>query len=337
VNLPPKQLRKAGALEAFINGLVGGVDRVTLHRLDRPKPTGTLRGSPVLAVDMAQFSDMMQLAEAWDTSKKNLYPWSDNLVNWRSYGENTTITPDAATGLDGAASADYLRETADDGSHFIDRYEPYADGPGAYSLAADVKAVERDGVILAAYSSGNNHGAWFNLTSRTITNLSSGDTASIESVGDGWYRCTLRISNVSNVTGPIQRIYVWDAAGATGSSYPGVAGSGILVGGLQLQPGAPTDRVRTTGAPRFAAGSVKAGDMLGVGSQLFQVRFDAAADDAGLMTVQTVNRTRSTLLAGTAVVWNKPTATFMVQDTASSFNFMPGSMSASSFRLIEVP
>lgn len=54
----------------------------------------------------------------------------------------------------------------------------------------------------------------------------------------------------------------------------------------------------------------EAGDMLGVGGELFQVAEAVAFNGSGLATIQTVNRVRplAGLAAGTAVVWDRPTA-----------------------------
>ena len=46
----------ANELEALFNLLTGGVDKLQLHRLDKPAPRGTLRGTPTLIGSHAQFA-----------------------------------------------------------------------------------------------------------------------------------------------------------------------------------------------------------------------------------------------------------------------------------------
>lgn len=47
----PKSLKDAGAVEAFLNVMAGGVNTVRAGHPARPVPIGTLRGSPVLQLD----------------------------------------------------------------------------------------------------------------------------------------------------------------------------------------------------------------------------------------------------------------------------------------------
>jgi len=77
-----------------------------------------------------------------------------------------------------------------------------------------------------------------------------------------------------------------------------------------------------------ALSTLLAGDMLGVGGLLLQVQDDCIADGAidGAMrrcTVPIVNRLRRTIEAGTAVVWDKPTAPFRLV-SQSSIQYVPG-------------
>lgn len=64
VTFAPQFLRASGALEAFINRLVGGATFVSMHPLHRPEPRGTLRGSPTLASGVAQFASSFTFSGA---------------------------------------------------------------------------------------------------------------------------------------------------------------------------------------------------------------------------------------------------------------------------------
>lgn len=79
------------------------------------------------------------------------------------------------------------------------------------------------------------------------------------------------------------------------------------------------------------------GDVVGVAPQLFQVREGATANGSGLMTVKVVNRTRSSLASGLPVVWDRPTATFVMEDDRSAFTFARMHMDRSTYRFREVP
>ncbi len=84
-----------------------------------------------------------------------------------------------------------------------------------------------------------------------------------------------------------------------------------------------------------AAGTLLAGDMIGVNGQLLQVSTDCAPS-AGVMTVPLVNRLRSAVSAGAAVTWFRPTANFVMADMASAFVYGGGgSMAGSQFKFTE--
>jgi hypothetical protein len=72
-----------------------------------------------------------------------------------------------------------------------------------------------------------------------------------------------------------------------------------------------------------ASGTLKAGDMLGCGGQLFMVRDDITLNGSGAGTVNVVNRVRATIASSTAVSWDKPTATFIVPSLFGTVAFRP--------------
>ncbi len=71
-----------------------------------------------------------------------------------------------------------------------------------------------------------------------------------------------------------------------------------------------------------ATGTLKAGDMLGVGAQLLMVASDCTAV-AGVITVPITNRLRAGLSSGAAVTWSAPTAEFRLLAT-SDVNYVRG-------------
>lgn len=82
-----------------------------------------------------------------------------------------------------------------------------------------------------------------------------------------------------------------------------------------------------------ATGTLVAGDMIGVGGQLFQVA--DASQGGGLLTVTTVNRSRAQLAAGAAVTWYRPTASFVMVEDSSAFVHAGYGMAGSSFSFVE--
>ncbi|RZI79606.1 MAG: hypothetical protein EOP38_24945 [Rubrivivax sp.] len=330
VNMPPRHTRNAGALEAFFNGLVGGVDRVTLHRLDRPRPKGTLRGAPVLAGPVQQFSNMLVLTGSTGV----------NLLRHPSFELGSTVATGWTGYVSGSASGVVSSIQTDTPAHGTKVQRVFASSAstvnakiGVYqqvgstlapairagrvhTLSAQVRyatgTMPASNVLIKAYIS------WRNAAGAQVS-AASGDIAS---PGGAFVPVALTMTAPPGATWAY--VYFWAEALAV------VAGSfSIDVDAADFREGAAAD---------FSpGGTLLAGDMIGVGSQLLQVASDSTFDGAGNTVVRTVNRTRSSLASGAAVVWDRPTATFMVQDTSSSFSFNPASMAASSFRLIEVP
>jgi len=127
-----------------------------------------------------------------------------------------------------------------------------------------------------------------------------------------------------------------------------------LVGGVQTVTAwhfsRPTPKGTMRGAPTVAAnaaqfarsiqitttGTLLAGDMFAIGSQLFQVAADASPV-AGVLTVTTVNRVKAAITSGAVVVWYRPSASFIVTEDQSAFTHTPDTMASSSYTLIESP
>lgn len=318
LNLPARDRRDSGAVEAFFNGLVGGVDRLALHRLDRPVPLGTMRGSPTLNAAVTQFSDTLVLAGAWDTSRQNLVSRSADFSNaaWLKVASVTAGAP-SFSAPDGTSTACLITRTG-------------ASNPAVYrvlSLASDRRTwscyfkAGTGAVVNVRIDSPAGLSAVFNLSTGVVVSAGVGVTAAISSAGGGWYRCSITVTAaIVNIVFALDSIAI---------------GETIYAWGAQVNQGSLDDYIPTVASASYAPGTLNAGDMLGVGSQLFQVRTNATATSAGVLTVKTVNRTRVALSSGAAVTWDRPTALFAVQDGASAFSFGPGAMGASSFRLVE--
>lgn len=99
----------------------------------------------------------------------------------------------------------------------------------------------------------------------------------------------------------------------------------------------PVPRGSMRGAPTLAAaasrgelslqitttGTLEAGDLFKVGNQVFQA-FQSCAPVGGVLTVPLVQRVRSTLAAGAAVQWDKPTALFVMPSKTHRTPYRPG-------------
>jgi hypothetical protein len=159
----------------------------------------------------------------------NLLEQSEDFTNayWNKY--QSVITANSTTAPNGTTTADKLEYTT----------------TGTAVLFATSSALQNQVYALSCYGkqgttnilqigftlSGGDKIANFNLNTGVISTTSSGVTASIESVGDGWYRCIMSlttdintpnvfINSTSGTTG--QFIYIWGAQlniGSTAKPY----------------------------------------------------------------------------------------------------------------------
>lgn len=114
---------------------------------------------------------------------------------------------------------------------------------------------------------------------------------------------------LNHLAGGVNRVRVWD-----------------IGAGLKRAPGEPCGTLRGTPTLFSAAArgdaqllisttvgaTLLAGDMLGCGDQLHQVRSDCTASGLGVLTVPLVLRVRGTIAGSTAVVWYRPMAEFVM-------------------------
>jgi hypothetical protein len=314
--LPPCQpsSAEAGAREAFFNTLAGGVDKVRLHHRYRPVPVGTLRGSPTLASSVAQFSDTLVLANAWDTSRQNLLLRSqeiDNAAAWTTVS-GATVTAGTETAPDGTATADLVTLGATDNARV--------------AQTTGVAAVVGDAYTYSVWLKGSGVAR---IELRTSTGV-GGSAFSLVNLTGVWARYSVTFTVGAGATGFLQVHGVVRRSGDTATA--------AWMWGAQLERGAvATDYIHTTSVVAHPPVTLLAGDMLGVSPQLFQVREDAVSNTLGQMTVKVLNRTRTSLASGLPVVWNRPTAEFILPDTKVSSRYTPNLAGGHSLEFREAP
>lgn len=110
------------------------------------------------------------------------------------------------------------------------------------------------------------------------------------------------------------------------------------VGTMRGTPTLSTDHAQGAAALAItggtAAGTLLAGDMLGVGGLLFMVQSDVTLNGSGAGSVPIVNRLRVAQSSGAAVTWDKPTALFRLL-SSSGVPYMPGMAGGPSFEFKE--
>ena len=171
------------------------------------------------------------------TTPKNLLGYTENFSDSYWTKLRASITANSATAPNGLFTADTLVEdnTASN-NHFVQSAAfTYVTG-GTYTYSCYLKAKERTWAQLEIYRD-TAYNAYFNLSSGTVGTAANA-TAQIVSVGDGWYRCSIRFTVT---TGGAGGNYVFLATADNTRSYTGDNVSGIYLWGAQLSDSASLD------------------------------------------------------------------------------------------------
>ena len=151
-----------------------------------------------------------------------------NGSNWGT--TNATKQANAAIAPDGTKTATLVTEEDVTGFHFI---SSAASVSGARTFSAYLKAGNQERATMFLTQSGNN-GARFNLeTGQVISVFGAGNTAAIEKVGGGWYRCSVANDGVANTID--NQLRISPRNGATNGEAPGSPLRSILVWGPQVE------------------------------------------------------------------------------------------------------
>jgi hypothetical protein len=196
---------------------------------------------------------------------ENLLTYSEEFNNAAWGTSNATITSNSTTAPDGTITADTLIENTVNGIHYVGRSSAITTiGGQTYTFSAYVKQFSGTRNValnpVATGASGSTKGAIFNLTSGTFVGTTAGGTGSdytagdvtIQSVGNGWYRLSVKITVAGSLYYPT--ISLIDG---TSEVYTGNGTSGIYVWGAQLNKGvAPQSYQQTVATANTANGFV---------------------------------------------------------------------------------
>ena len=160
----------------------------------------------------------------------NLVTYSEDFSEWTN--QQITVIPNATTSPIGSGNATKIIATTVSTTHQINKLNLVASSTcvaSIYAKAAGSNTFEvLDGTIAV-------NGAFFDLATESVTNKGTG-IGTIESVGDGWYRC----STVMATTG--FRIYQPSSI----SPISGDGNSGIYIWGAQLEQSSSAGAYRLT-------------------------------------------------------------------------------------------
>jgi hypothetical protein len=189
-------------------------------------------GSGDMSVVRATTATRVNSAGLVELVPYNLFTYSQTFSNADWTKNNVTLTG-GQSGYDGSSNAFLLTDNSTNDVHVV-RQTPIVSGQ--YTISVYAKANTLNFVWLRGVQSSANVRAWFNLSTGTVGTVETNGTATIESVGNGWYRCSLTIADfqsgfesyigVSNANGTIsyvgsgQSIYIQNAQSNLGLIKP---------------------------------------------------------------------------------------------------------------------
>jgi hypothetical protein len=165
--------------------------------------------------------------------RRNLLTFTEQFDNASWTKQNCTILTNTATAPDGTSTADKIQETAVTAAFSVG-VAPTMALSTTHTLSVYMKAAERSFGVLNIFTGAASCWTWYDLVSGTVGTVGSGATASISSVGNGWYRCVLTIATAASGS---PNVAMWPATANNALTYAGTLGSGILIWGAQLETG----------------------------------------------------------------------------------------------------
>jgi hypothetical protein len=194
-------------------------------------------GSGDMSVTRATTATRVNAAGLVELVPYNLLTYSQDFSNVIWVKNEATISSNIATAPNGTTTASKLIENTANDSHHVYQ-NATANGVNTFSFYA--KKGER--TFVYAYADSVGQGKCFNLTSGTlgVNIISAPINATIESVGNDWFRCTITVSITS---ASALRIGLCSADGTF--SYLGNGTSGAFIWGGQLNEGTIKDYQKT--------------------------------------------------------------------------------------------
>ena len=180
-----------------------------------------------------------------EESRTNLLNYSSDFSNAVWHVLQSSIVSSATVAPDGTQTAQKIIGNTSVNLHGTNL--AFTPAIGTYTKSIYAKAAGYNWLLIQIACGGINVSYSFNLSSGSIGtayNITGTSTATITSVGNGWYRCTLTGTTTSVVAGQIR---YWVQASDTNGYIAGNGYSGIYIWGAQLEAGSfATSYIPTT-------------------------------------------------------------------------------------------
>ena len=189
-------------------------------------------GSGDLSVTRATTATRVNSAGLVELVPYNLLSYSEDFSNAYWTKQNLTISANAITAPNGTMTADAF--IASNGTAIYKGVYITEQTAVSKTLSFYAKKGNKDWAMLLGYNGTNN--VWFNVSNGTIGTIGSNFiNATIDSVGNGWYRCSATL-NSSITLEPNVGIYASNADNSTSCTGDGTTAS-LYIWGAQLVEG----------------------------------------------------------------------------------------------------
>lgn len=168
-----------------------------------------------------------------EEARTNSITYSDDWSNAAWVKSGATVTANATASPDGTVNADKVVETATTAPHAV--YQVFTYGAGlVYAATVYAKKAERNWIYVGADTAAA-EAVFFDLDTGTVGSQGTGYVGSITNAGNGWYRCTVIITQSTAL--PPNFLVVGLASANNTPSYAGNGTSGVYLYGAQLEAG----------------------------------------------------------------------------------------------------
>jgi hypothetical protein len=210
-----------------------------------PTTTAAVSVGPVSGLPRLDYLNSTCPKLLLEPQRTNLVVFSEQINNAGWSSNNLTITANQAISPDGTQNADLLDDgTASITQHWIYQFTSFASST-AYTISFYAKYISRKYMTVNLFNGSTSQYVDFNIENGTILGSTGDVTASITSVGNGWYRIVYTRTTAASGS-PNFRIGLADDTGS--ESYTG-SNKQTFIYGCQIEAGAyATSYIPTLGA-----------------------------------------------------------------------------------------
>jgi hypothetical protein len=185
-----------------------------------------------------------------EPQRTNLVTFSEDFSDVAWLKPNSAITPNTITAPNGTLTADTLSADGTFNAHLLAQTGSATSGV-TYTHSVYAKKGTNNFIQIAGtggiYTAGNVF-ANFDLNNGVLGTIGAGSTATITSVGNGWYRCTMTATATATNSGSFLLLCLPSSA-TSGRAEPNSLTTNVFIWGAQLEVGAyATSYIPTTTA-----------------------------------------------------------------------------------------